>query len=424
MAGVAEMSDMWATALALQAGVIALLVVLLAGLRRRIRALAAVLDVDEGAVSTASTVALGSRLDLGRLGLGREQAGRPALVVCRVHASGGHSELESHVAAAARHHAPGDVLAIVALPATSPADSLPEGLIAIDLDRVALSRPLLEPLALALSRDGTVVAAGHPRSFTDAMEMAVVATGAHATDRVLDHAWGRAFPVESAAALAHDDELGDTLRAIRRIAADDELLQKLAFVDGVVTIRVSDVEDIAFDLRGEGLRDGRRADAMIEIAPDLVRPMCLGELHEPAALLSGDLSLSGDLGVLLRFLPAVPRLSRRLRVLVNDPSANRPRFAVLSKYQLQPELLPTGLLTGTLSAQEPADRRLAAVLVLLGLHPVCRELEIAQTLDRVAVGRIAQVDCVGAMEAVAAMAASGSHRLLRDACRDIEPVPS
>jgi hypothetical protein len=63
-------------------------------------------------------------------------------------------------------------------------------------------------------------------------------------------------------------------------------------------------------------------------------------------------------------------------MLVGEATDEPPRLAVLTRYRLRCATLPGACAVERLVGDDPAERRLLAGLILVGVHPVCRRIEL------------------------------------------------
>jgi hypothetical protein len=135
----------------------------------------------------------------------------------------------------------------------------------------------------------------------------------------------------------------------------------------------------------------------LTLAPGLVHGFLVGQLHEPSLLLTGDICVEGDLMSFLTVLPFIPVLSRAYQSVLTPGRVGSPRLGVLRAYRLPLDALRQALvLPRRVSSEVMEHRTLVAALILLGLHPICRRIEIQEIVRVLTVREVAQSELVWA----------------------------
>ena len=126
----------------------------------------------------------------------------------------------------------------------------------------------------------------------------------------------------------------------------------------------------------------------LSVAPERADALLLGELHEAAELLTGGLEVAGAIDAVMRTIPALGRLGGAYRAALGV-TAGLNRHEVLRFYRPPPGLLDAYPWPAAIEGDD-AGRTLCAALVVLGLPPVCRGIEL---------GSIVQAHVEGALSA-------------------------
>lgn len=162
------------------------------------------------------------------------------------------------------------------------------------------------------------------------------------------------------------------LQALDRVLSSDELRPNLIDIADTFTVVLDGVGSSS-----HAFTDGERADIArlrLTVTPHAFDAFWLGEGHEPAALLSGALTAEGPLRSAVALVERMPALSSayRLERAVDDEVAGR--LPTLRFHDPLRHLDAAQALTVLTSAAQ--DQQLLAVLILVGLPPACRALEI------------------------------------------------
>jgi hypothetical protein len=210
-----------------------------------------------------------------------------------------------------------------------------------------------------------------------------------------------------------------------QLAQDSALRERAAFVDASVQVtlkgsnRARDTRSITLDFRRR--RDGELPGAphlQLFLSPGVAHPFLLGDAHEALLLLSGDLSATGPLDALLRLIRAVRPISSRYREIAGQPLAAPARVAVLRRYNVTRELVG-GLPVPTAIEASVIDHQVwMAALVLVGIHPACRRLELAAILQ----ADVPQARIVSLATCLSALASAGSGTRLAGVTRSIKAL--
>ena len=146
----------------------------------------------------------------------------------------------------------------------------------------------------------------------------------------------------------------------------------------------------------------------LSIHPALIHQFWLGELHEPSLILQGGVQVGGDLGAFLRFLRVLPHLSQAYRGEVDAPTPDRPRLAVLKHYGIDSTALPA-FVPRVISEHRREDQALVAALVVLGLHPICRRIEIQEIVRTLSTSTDVSAACMGWLRFFGSLITLGSE---------------
>lgn len=192
----------------------------------------------------------------------------------------------------------------------------------------------------------------------------------------------------------------DVVRALRELAG----MRPAAEGRLDVTIEF-EVGDECVTLPARQPCEGRPV-ARVWVAPEHADALLLGDLHEPAELLAGVARLSGPRGAVIATVPALGRLGHAYRAHLRlPPGVNR--HEVLAHYRPPPERARHFPWPDTIEP-DAAGQALCAALVLLGLPPACRRIEVAALMEAHAAGRVTR-ERMAAFASLLGALAGGGH---------------
>jgi hypothetical protein len=220
----------------------------------------------------------------------------------------------------------------------------------------------------------------------------------------------------------------EVLTTLARAMRSPTLQNELTSVDVAVRFELLGSRDgILLDLYGpRTARESRGHEVTIAIEPRLAHSFWLGETHEVSLILQGRLVIDGSLDQFLAFLPAVPRISKHYRLLVGEPSFTLPRYAVLRDFGVRACHLDCVNAPPYVRGADQDHQALVAGAILVGLHPICRRLEIDTLLDGVVAdaNRRRETPSPAPLRMLAILGdltGAGSGRALSHANRAIQP---
>lgn len=219
------------------------------------------------------------------------------------------------------------------------------------------------------------------------------------------------------AALDHAGRERLAWRTLARMARDERLRAQLSWLDATVeVVGVGGADRALFDYR----RDGARApgtSCCATLTDEIAWDFWTGQTREPLLLLQGLIEVAGDAATGLRFLRALPELGMRFRELSGARTEVAPRFCVLREYGIsQPHLTH---LPEIIDTRVRRDRAALVGTIVLGLHPLCRRLEL-DLLARAADAEDADAaDVLEVARFIARCAAEGPRNELAQRCATI-----
>jgi hypothetical protein len=97
--------------------------------------------------------------------------------------------------------------------------------------------------------------------------------------------------------------------------------------------------------------------------------------------MSGALRVGGELDSLFRLIRALRPISQRYNQLTGETPTHPDRVAVLKRYDITREQLVGAGIPNTIDASNFEQQVQLAALILLGIHPACRRLEVGALLE-------------------------------------------